>query len=232
MSYIINHPYSSALFLVFSLFCLFFGKSRLIILLEAYRKNTAAPYTLRSFATSFTKAFRIDSILFLFLTALLFILTIPSFFSSGSPEPLYFLSVFTLLIIILIGSIIREFTYFYFLLSPLLLKGSFEAACNLFFREKKSCLSFGFLFLSFLLLFTFSYNFAILSIVALLKQVSFFSSTGITFVLVLIIFSWYEIFRQALWFHFFQSIARPKDPTLDSGLSVTLEKKIPEMPAA
>ena len=231
-----NHPGYFGLFLLAYLCSVFIGKSHLILLFQEHTKKNFRERSLfpKFLLTPFMKAFRIDLVFLIFALLILTLLALPAvaatLLGSSDLSSLLFLSKFTLLPIIAIGYFIREFTYLYFLLSPLTFRSSLEASSNLFFRQKSVCLSFGLAFLLLILLFTFSFNFVMLSIVALLKQMPLLPMMASFFLCILIILSWYEAWRQALWFRFFHSIARPKDPTPEGVLPVALEKEVPEMP--
>lgn len=233
-TYVSAHPKLSLLFFIWYILCLFLGKSRLILLFQTHQNRQKKNLDhMPSSWLGFTKALQIDTLFFALFLLILFIIALPSLFAlfvnDASLATLLFLGELTLLPIILVGYLLREFTYFYSLLSPLTLKGSLEAASSLFSRQKFTCLTFGLHFFFVSLLFTFFFNFGMLSIVALLKQLPFLPENTMLFTVSLLVLGWYEIFRQALWFHFFQSIARPKDPTPDEMVSVTLEKKVPEI---
>lgn len=237
LAILLAHPLECTLFLVGYLFFQLIGKSALIFLFHSsFEKKTGTLRSLHSsLLASFRKALRIDVILFTFFAVTLFIIALPSLLSFSlnheASDSLLFLTELTLLPIIFTGYFIREFTYCYYLLSPLTLKGSFEASSNLFFQNKYHCLSFGVAFLCLALLFTFFLNFVMLSIVALLQNVSIFSEQGIFMVTSLILVTWYEVWRQSFWFHFFQALAKPKSPSLTETV-VSLEKKIPEISGA
>lgn len=230
-----NHlGYCISFFLVY-LCSLFIGKSHLILSFQEYTKKNFREHSLfpHLLLTPFMKALRIDLAFFFFALIILVLLALPALaatlMENNAVPALLLLGKLTLLPIIAIGYFIREFTYFYFLLSPLTFRGSLEAGSNLFFRQKSACLSFGLAFLLLILLFTFSFNFVMLSIVALLKQMPLLPTTIGFFLAALIILGWYEVWRQALWFRFFQAIARPKDPAPDEAVPVALEKKVPEI---
>lgn len=233
LSILLTHPLGCVLFVVGYLFFQLIGKGSLISLFHASFEKKQASSTPSSLVTSFWKALRIDAVLFSFFASILFIIALPTLLSfwleHDASESLLFLTELTLIPILFIGYFIREFTYCYFLLSPLTLRDSFEASSNLFIRNRYNCLSFGIAFLCIALLFTFFLNFVMLSIVALLQNVSFFSEQGIFLVASLIFVTWYEVWRQSFWFHFFQTLAKPKSPSADEPVTVPLEKKIPEI---
>lgn len=236
LAILLTSPVECTVFMFGYLFFHLVGKSSLISLFHSSCKKKERSPKQPSFIASFWKALRIDAVLFSFFAIILFVIALPTLLSfwleQDAFQPLLFLTEFTLLPILFIGYFIREFTYCYFLLSPLTLRGSFEASSNLFNRNKYNCLSFGIAFLCLALLFTFFLNFVMLSIVALLQNVFFFSEQGIFFVVSLIFVTWYETWRQSFWFHFFQALAKPKSPSTDESVVVPLEKKIPEMPTA
>lgn len=207
-----------------------FGKTHLITLLAAHKKNTD-PKKLFLPASSFTRALGIDVIFIISIGILTFVVVLPpiaaSFFAYTTLTPLVILSELTLLPIFFIGYLLREFTYLYAFLSPLTSKSSLEAGANLFLQQKLPCLFFQTHFILLNLLFTFLFNLVMLSIVALSQAVLPSSSRLLLFLIALVLLSWFEIFKQALWFHFFESIARPKKPASD--IPQTLKGEV-EMP--
>lgn len=237
---ITEHPLLTLLligsFFIFKLF----GKSNLVIVLhrntekdqQAGKKHLA----FREMFRNFKKALLLDLTLALFFFFLLFILALPSlvsFFSLGTiPETLLMLSALILIPVIIISFFIREFSFFYFLLSPLRLKGSFEAASSLFTKKRNLCLTFGIFAILQTLLFTFFLNLAMLGIVALSQKMTpFLSETVLIFFGTLLPLSWYEVFRQALWLNFFKRLATPKNPTPAETVDILLEK-VSEIPSA
>lgn len=207
-----------------------FGKSHLIALLEAHKKKSI-PKELFLPLSSFIKALGIDAFFITGLIVVAFFVSLPplvaSFFGHTALAPLVLLSELTLLPILFIGYLLREFTYFYAFLSPLTIKSSLEAGANLFLRQKAACLFFEVHFILLNLLFTFLFNLVMLSIVALSQTVFPFATELFFFLVTLVLLSWFEIFKQALWFHFFESIARPKKPASD--IPQTLKGEV-EMP--
>lgn len=217
-SFATDHLVSTLLFVIVSVSFMLIGKSALILMLEKRKRHARSSDAgvLPSRFNAFLKALRIDLALLLFFVLIVSILALPLLLSAGTEgsasDTLLLLAEFTLLPIIFITYIIREFTYYYFLLSPLTLKSAFEASIQLFSRHKQNCLHFGFLFLLFGLLFTFLLNLVMLSIVTLLPPTG--SSIDIVFFIIplLIGITWYEVFKQVFSFEFFQTLARPKSP--------------------
>lgn len=236
-SFVAQHLFVSALFLVWYFFFMLFGKSNLIIALNetlhtnAPQKNT--PLSAR--IAPLKKALSLDLIIIGFFLILITILSLPALLSSllfGTlPASLLLLEKLALFPVIIIAYFVREFTYLYFLLSPLRLKASFEASSNLFMTRRFHCLSFGLFFLCISILFTFFMNLAMLGIVALLQKWLPAGNELITlFVISLLFLTWYEIFRQALWFTFFRFLATPKEKMTDETTAVPIEEKITEVP--
>lgn len=230
LEHIRQFPVLSCFFLLWYGASVLFGKSHLIVLLEAHKKKSS-PKKLFLPLSSFTKALSIDALFITGLLVITLIVSLPplvaSFFGNTTLAPLVLLSQLTLLPIFFIGYLLREFTYFYAFLSPLTLKSSLEAGANLFLRQKATCLFFEVHFILLNLLFTFLFNLVMLSIVALSQTVLPLATELFFFLVTLVLLSWFEIFKQALWFHFFESIARPKKPASD--LPQTLKGEV-EMP--
>lgn len=238
-SFVAQHLFIAVLFLVWYFFFVLFGKSNLIVTLnEALHTN--APQKNSSFSTSITplkKALSIDLTIVGFFLILMVVFSLPAMLSSfllGTlPASLLLLEKLALLPVIIIGYFVREFAYLYFLLSPLRLKASFEASSNLFMTRRFHCLSFGLFFLCISILFTFFMNLAMLGIVALLQKLLPVGNELITlFVISLIFLTWYEIFRQALWFTFFRFLATPKEKTTNETVITPIEEKVTEVPTA
>jgi hypothetical protein len=237
---IAEHPLLTLLiigsFFIFKLF----GKSNLIVILhqntEKDKQAGMKRLSFREIFRNFKKALLLDLAIALFFFFLLFILALPSlmsFFSLGTiPETLLILSALILIPVIIISFFIREFSFFYFLLSPLRLKASFEAGSSLFTKKRNLCLAFGLFATLQTLLFTFFLNLAMLGIVALSQKMTpFLSETILIFIGTLFSLSWYEVWRQALWLNFFKRLAAPKNPTPEKTVDVLLEK-VSEIPSA
>ncbi|MBP7060745.1 MAG: hypothetical protein KBA91_02090 [Candidatus Moranbacteria bacterium] len=234
-----QHP----LLFVNALFCTVIltltGKSGLIVTLEKQRhsKQHGTETTPPSYSSAFIKALRIDSGFFLAFILIGIILALPLFFSlalgSGSEDTLFVLAGYTLIPILIIGYFLREFTYFYYLLSPLGLKSSFERSNDFFLRHVRYCIPFGILSFITTLLFTFFLNLVIMAIAVTTTVFPGHSGAFPLFVAVLFCLTWYGVFHQTLWFTFFQTLARPRTPqSQPETLSKVLKEEVPEMPNA
>lgn len=237
---ITRHPLLVLILISLSFIFKLFGKGNLIVTLHRNDSETERaepkPLSFRETAKNFKKAFLLDLAIALFFLALVFVLTLPSLISflmfGTIPETLLVLSLLVLLPVIIISFFIREFSFFYFLLSPIRLKASFEGSAALFTKRRNLCLAFG-LFATFqTLLFTFFLNLAMLGIVALSqKMIPFLPETILIFAGTIFSLTWYEVWRQALWLNFFKHIATPKSPAPEETIDVLLEK-VSEIPSA
>ncbi len=236
-----RHPLLTLLligsFFVFKLF----GKSNLVTTLHQNTKKNERAEKKNPFfqeaSRNFKKAFLLDITLALFFLILFLVLALPSlisFFTSGTvPETLLVLSALILIPVVIISFFVREFSFFYFLLSPLRLKASFEAGATLFTKKRNLCLAFGLFALLQTLLFTFFLNLAMLGIVALSQKVTpFLPETILLFSGTLLSLTWYEIFKQALWLNFFKRLATPKNPVAKEVTDALFKEKVSEIPSA
>lgn len=239
-TYLIAHWLPAALLLFGAFIFTLYGKGNLIVTLNAtLSQKSAIPKKVSSFSRSlyiFKKVLLIDLVIFGGLIMVLLTLSLPSliaFLTIGSvPKGLVSLGIITLLPVIIIGFFLREFTFFYFLLSPLRLFPGLEAGANFFLRFRSLCLLFGALFVFTGLLFTFSLNLVMLGIVALLQTLfPAISTLTVFFIGNLIAITWYEVFRQTLWLTFFTRLATPKDPVPEEAVPI-LKEEVSEIPSA
>lgn len=223
-------------FLLTAILFTLYGKSNLIITLNHHlRHSLNTSFSLPQSLRPFKKAVMIDLATTCFFLLLLATLSLPSlvaFLTLGNiPHGLTSLGIFILLPIIVIGFFLRELIFFYFLLSPLRFYASLEASANFLVRFRSLCFLFGMMFIGISLLFTFSWNLVMLSIVALLQNIfPSISEDAIFFVGGVIAIAWYEVFRQALWFTFFTRLATPKDPA-PTEVVVVLKEEASELPS-
>ncbi len=232
-----THP----LLIFFVLFTLslskLFGKSNLIVALHhlTKEKTPLRIFSFQSLWKNFVKGVFIDTLLFVFFLLLFAILLLPSLFSflflGTLPHALPFLGLLIFLPVALMSFFIREFSFFYLVLSPLSLRASFEASTTLFMKHRNVCLLFGLFTLLIGVLFTFSLNLAMLGIVALFRGNPFLSEEGALVGTSLFFLSWYEIFWQALWLNFFKRLATPKNKAPEEAHQVGYEEKISEIPS-
>lgn len=238
-TFVAQHLFVSLSFLLWYFFFVLFGKSNLIIALNetVHENDPKKPFALSGYLLALKKAFLLDMTIIGFFLLLIAILSLPAILSSvllGTiPPSLILLEKLVLFPIIIIGYFVREFAYFYSLLSPLRLKSSFEAASNLFVQHRLRCLFFGLFFLCIRILFTFFMNLAMLGIVALLQKLLPGTHGAISFfVTSLILLTWYEVFRQALWFTFFRFLATPKEKATNETVVTPIEEKVTGVPTA
>lgn len=230
-------PGYAFLFVCFYFLFTFFGKGNLIYELatshSAHTKNqTKLPR--RSLIERLKKTTLLEASFGIFLLLITLILVLPSGFSlflfEKIPEMLILIGVIVFLPILIITFFIRQFSLYYFLLSPLTLRSSCERGVALFIRHRSSIFLFG--LFSFIIygIFTFSLNLAMLGGVVLFQKIFgdivqslFFFFSGLFFL------TWYTVFNQALWFHFFTHIAKPKESTPQESPLVASDQ-VPESP--
>lgn len=235
-SYVLDHPLELLSFFLISLVASLLGKAGLVLSFHFSSKDDTSRLSSATFIQAVWRSCVIDGAVFLFLLSLGLVLIIPflvAFFVLGSiPSTLHWLALVVVIPITLVMLIVREFTYFYFLLTPgLRFRSALNASIALFQKHSLPSLQFILLVLSLTFLFTFSLNLAMLSIVALSHL---FFPTLSTSVMVTIgsflALSVFEVIRQGVWFLYFERLAKPKDPIRDAG-TVSIEKEV-EMPSA
>ena len=200
---------------------------------DALQKPLSSPLLWRPLQ----KSLLIDLVLTLFFIILILILSVPSilfFLKTGDVSaPLMWIGAGVFVPVAVCVFFIREFSFFYFLLSPLRLRGAIEASCDFFIKYRVPCITFGLSFLIMTLLFTFLFNLVMLSIVALFQSVlPGLSQASILFVFSLLFMSWYAVLRQALSFSFFSHFATPKETPKVSVTDAVFKEKVSEIPSA
>ncbi len=231
------HPTRTIFFLLGYFLFTLFGKGNLIVSLgQTRRDKKESLFSFPSLSRTFSRALILDASIGAFLIVLLILLALPTLIASrtiGSvPETLSLLTLLTFAPIAIVVFFVREFSYFYFLLSPLRLKTALEVSTNYFLHHRTIALWFGLFSLLLSLLFTFFLNLAMLAIVALFQRFTpALPEAIVVFVGSLICFTWYTTFRQTLWFTFFQYLATPKDKTKVVETKTILEEKISESPS-
>ncbi|MEI8096744.1 MAG: hypothetical protein WCG73_01410 [Candidatus Moraniibacteriota bacterium] len=234
---------------LFSLFIILFvlfisstlGKGNLIVSLSfVTHKNNPSnhPTTLHSLWKNFTLTFLVECIAFIFLIAIIGILSVPFLIASGTkpaamPLLLNF-AILTFIPIALVVSFIKECTFLYVLLSPIKIRSAIEASRVLFSRFIARSFFFTLLTLILTGLFTFCVNLVILGITVLSEKISLpLTKEFFSFVISFVFFTWFTLFLQALWIAFFKSIASPKtDPIVEEKEVVVEEGILPEIPPA
>lgn len=228
-----GHPGTVMLFIVSALFFSLLGKSGLVILLHHHTREAPLKKlpSLSAFFRAFKRAFLLDGAIVLFLTGLTFILVSPILISlaflSRVPDALntLFLSAFFLMLVVMF--FVREFSFFYFLLSPLGLRSAIEAATALFFKNRSLSLLFGIFFLLIWGIFTFFAIIVMLDIVVLFQKfLPQIPEKALLVAVSLLFFSWYKVFLQTLWFIFFRHLARPQDSVPQEDAPQILKEKV------
>jgi hypothetical protein len=234
ISYITTHFREVSLFLIITFVCSLIGKSLLILLLHrATSKKDTSSISRRTLRQAIVRGLLIELSLLLFILLVGCVLALPllmALMSLGTIPPiLHWLSLVVILPISLVVFILREFIFFYFLLTPgIRFKSALEASVALFQRNTSLSVQFFLFFLWGALLFTFSLNLVMLGIVALSHVL--LPSMADTSMLVgsFVALAFYEIVRQTVWFQFFQKLATPQDP-VETTLPAILKKEITEI---
>lgn len=232
------YPGYTLAFLLLHFSCIWLGKSQLIPALYSELRSENSQHTTSpslSPSSPLKKTAILDIILGLFLFLVIIVLLLPSLLSflmyQNIPETLITLGLLVFLPLFFLTFLIREFSLFYFLLSPLRLFPSLERGVSLFLGKRFLSLSFG-LFCFFLsILFTFSLNLVMLGGVVLWQR--FLLSEAVPFLPFVVSFiglTWYIVFSQALWLTFFVTLASPSQGTTPKETPST-EEKISEIPA-
>ncbi len=221
-TFIATTPFEVAMFLLtlILVFCfLFLGKSGLILSFHAtlQKKPSSKKIFLRVLFSGFHKSLLLGGLIggfFLVITSILLLPPLLSWAHTGEISSLLFsLSALTFLPIVLVGSIIQEFSFLYFLLSPLRMTSALNNSLRLFSYNQLLSLRFLLFTFSLSLLFTFSLNVVMLGIVALSQELGLISSSHLFFSLLAVMaLGWFTAFKQALWMLFFRSIATPQEP--------------------
>lgn len=235
-SYATTHTKELVLFFLIACVTSLIGKSSLILSFQRVSKNDFSPISLPALAQAMNRSFKIECATLFFLLCFGLVVAVPFVASLATfdlvPSSLRWLALFLIVPVTLVMLSIREFTFFYFLLTPdLRFRSALEASIALFQKHPLSTIHFILLVLMLTLLFTFSLNLAMLSIVALSHLLlpkladAVFVTVGSFFAL-----SVFEVIRQGLWFRYFERLAKPKSPT-DMSEVVEVESEA-EMPRA
>lgn len=196
-----------------------FGKGNLIVSLSYLAGKISPPNyprTAKAMRKNFLRALVVDATALFSVLAAVGIILLPLGIASASNpnvmNSLITLGLLTLIPIIIIVCFIRQYTLFYFLLSPLSLRGAIETSCALFSRFFVKSLLFGLFFGALVIFFTFCLELAILAIVFLARKISVpLEEQTISLATSFVFFIWLAVFQQALWLAFFRSIADTRD---------------------
>ena len=228
-----RHPYDTAIFLVVSYIFSLIGKSGLICSLDLLTKKDSPKKIFPPLSILLRSLFRgmaLDFFIVLFFLVIMCILSLPFLIASDMfetvPDSLITLFIIVIIPILIVAMFVRQFSFFYFLLSPVRLRAAFETSMDLLLRHRRICFMFGILLLIIALLFTFSFNLVMLGIVMLFQKLApEVPQAALLFIGILALFTWYETFKQTLWFLFFRSLALPKAPETSDAEPVTLETR-------
>lgn len=217
LSFVSTHPLIITLLVLTHFSLALFGKSNLIVSLDKNIKNipTKKLFLFQKIWSPYKKSLLIDLLVLCFFLVFIFFLSLPSlitYVTTGTTrDALVILALITLLPVAIVTFFIREFSFFYFLLTPLTLTSSLENGTQFFLRFRTLCLSFGIFSLLIDILFTFSFNLVMLPIVVLCtKMTPSIPATSVLFFGSLIALSWYALFKQTLWLSFFHHLATTK----------------------
>lgn len=218
-----------------------FGRSNLIPALSfvAGKKDLPNhPHTPQALWKNFLRGICLEGVMLLVILFSVIILSLPFWLASVyNPEAITSLALFgalTLIPIITVLFFVRQYALLYLLLSPIGIRGAFEASCKLFSRYMLPSFLFGLFMFLLTLLFTFLLNLAILSISALATAI-FLLPEKISLPLIIsgICFAWFAILQQALWIAFFKAIAgtENKEEVVTEKTAPFIENnKIPDVP--
>jgi hypothetical protein len=236
-AYSISHTHGIITFALIAFVSTLIGKSGLII---ALHKTTSLKesrlFSWIALRKAAIRGLQIECFSLLFVLILGLVLMTPFLVALSSlgaiPPILHWLVLFVVIPITLVMLIVREFTFFYYLLTPgLRFRSALDAGIALFQKHSLTSLQFILLMFSFTLLFTFSLNLAMLSIVALSHLfLPPFSESILVTIGSFLALSVFEVIRQGLWFLYFERLAQPKDPIRDAD-TASIEKEM-EMPPA
>ena len=197
------------------------GKSNLTSLIHEQEKKDRAidkvPSRTLSPLLLLWRGFKVECVAFIFFLFLLIILGTPAFLASSynpqSASLLLVLGSITFFCVAFIFFFVKEFAFFYSVLSPLSLRQCFENGSRLFYRFPWQSASLGITTLLLIILFTFATNLVMLGITVLLNSIGF-SQISLPVILLtsFLLLTWTSIFLRALWTLFFLEIARPKNP--------------------
>lgn len=214
------------------------GKTGLIVLVNRLSRKKDSPLSPSegSLFQAIKKCLRLELAVILFFLIVVLLLSSPLlifFWSTQEFSPtLFLLGLLVFLPVAVVAFFIREFSFFYILLSKLSLRSALESSAALFSRHKFN--SFIFVFILFFLggIFTFFFNLVMLDITVLSEK---FALTpphkAIPIVLSLLFTLWWSVFKQAFWFFFFKEIATPDEPEkVEAGILV--KESSPELPPA
>lgn len=217
------------------------GKGNLIVSLSYIAGKTGLPNFPNTFAAlkkNFLNTLAVESLALLSLLAATFIILLPlGIASANNPNVmslLIILGLLTLFPIAIIIFFIKQYALFYFLLSPLSLRGAIETACALFSKFFLKSLAFSLFFAVLVAFFTFCLQMIILGVVFLAQKIFIpLEEQIVSFAMSFVFFAWFAIFQQALWLAFFKSIAGARDiikVSVEKEKETTLAPNIPEIP--
>lgn len=232
-----SHFLFLSVFLIVICLSTIFGKSQLIPSL--YKKihptnvETSNPST-KSLWKNFQKTILLELGFYFFLVCIFFVLSLPSitsfFLFKMISDTLIHLGFFAGILIFLLTFLIKEFSLFYYLLSPLRLLPAVERGSIFCMKRLSTTIFFLTTYFLFSLLFTFSLNLVMLGGVVLSQKLHLSeSSTLVAFLISLPCLVWYAVFSQSLWLTFFLELATPKSTTPKES-PLVVSNQVPESP--
>ena len=220
-------------FLIF-LFC----KSGLILFYDhAIQKKRSKKINLTQIWQCYHRTLFLGVLFTSFVFLLIAILSLPLILvwmrTGEISSALLFLSLCTFLPLAFFVSLIQEFSFYYFLLTPLSVRGAIENSLQIFSRHIVLSIRFFVFILAISILFTFSTNLVMLGIVVLSqKLITLVSITSFPLVILQsVCIGWFSTLVQALWILFFHHLAVPKNPDLVQEENVLLKESVGETPA-
>lgn len=218
-----------------------FGKGNLIVSLSYIAGKIGLPNypnTFTALKKNFLNTLKVELLALFSLLAVTFIILLPlGIASANNPNVMNLLIILGLLTFIptaIIIFFIKQYSLFYFLLSPVSFRGSIETACTLFSKFFLKSVLFGLFFLALMALFTFFLQMIILGVVFLAQKISLsLEEQIISFAVSFVFFAWFAIFQQALWLAFFKSIAGTRDivkAAAEKEKETAITGNLPEIP--
>ena len=230
-------------FLFFSVFLIVICLSTIffffLLIPSLYKKihptnvETSNPPT-TSLWKNFQKTILLELGFYFFLFCIFLVLSLPSitslFFFKMISDTLIHLGFFAGILIFLLTFLIKEFSLFYYLLSPLHLLPAIERGSIFCMKKLSTSIFFLMTYFLFSLLFTFSLNLVMLGGVVLFQKLNLSeSSTIVAFLISLPCLVWYAVFSQSLWLTFFLELATPKSTAPKE--PVLFQEKVSEIPS-
>ncbi len=233
-----SHDVRSILVCLIFFLIFLFSKSSLILLFDrAIQKKLSKKINLPHIWRGYRRALFLGVLTTSFVLIIIATFSLPLFLfwlrTGELSSALLSLSLFTFLPLAVFISLIQEFSFCYFLLSPLSARDAIENSLRLFSRHTVLSIRFLLFILAIGLLFTFSANLVMLGVVTISQKMvaSVSIASPLMVVLQALCIGWFYTLEQALWVLFFHHLAIPKDPPLTQKEDILLEESVGETTA-